>query len=172
MRSGMITRASSKGTNHLREHPYILTIIDMQEHFTTAHNPRTLKNVIHLVRKAISDHAYIIVAQYRRSGKTLEPIRGLIRLYRHHSYAIADHNDKSGAIYRKLLLRGQSHIPKMFICGVNLDACVHDTVWGLHNKYFGKICIISDACNSNYPGYENSFLMKMSGLRRVIIDQI
>lgn len=146
--------------------PYALCIIDMQPHFITSLNGPTLHAVLRLTKEAMSDGAFIVVAQYMNCGRTNNNIRKMLRKYPFKAYCCAFKNNKADAICTKLRTHGvRTH--KLKICGVNTEACVAATVINLHKRH--KMEIIAAACHGRLGTREHTMQLRSLGLYAHVI---
>ncbi len=142
------SKRSSVVSNRDNNYPYVLIVIDMQPNFGCSNNPKTLDAVADLINNAKHDNAFIVYAQYMRQGKTHTNLVKLTNGYINRSFAVANRNDKSGAILTRLVKR-QVRSDLVKVCGVNTNACVRATVEGLSNELKEwSIQVIKKACNS------------------------
>ena len=139
-----IIRLSIRLTNkHI--HPYVLCIIDMQPLGFVNLN-LIIENVLQLVREAIVNKAFIIIAQFKCCGETHINIINELQKYPYKEYIWHNKNDKSKLIH-EVLNRLDIFVRQMKICGVNTEYCVKDTVPGLAKKFHIPIKVIEKACN-------------------------
>jgi len=127
-------------------YPYVLCIIDMQ--------PQGFRNcnliivpVLQLVRQAIVDNAFIVIAHFKGCGETHPQIIQELQHYLNKANVWHNKNDKSKPIQTELLCR-QIFVRELRVCGVNTEYCVKDTVHGLAKKYHQvQIKVVESACN-------------------------
>lgn len=124
-------------------HPYVLCIIDMQPVGFTNSN-LIIENVLDLVREAIVNKAFIVIAQFKGCGETHINIINAIQNYPYKKYIWHNKNDKSKPIQEVLK---NVFVRQMKVCGVNTEYCVKDTVHGLSKKFHIPIKVIEKACN-------------------------
>lgn len=149
---------------HLHIHPYVLCIIDMQPvGFENA--GFILKEVLELVKEAILEKAFIVVAQFTRCGETHPDIRQELQNYPYHAFIWHNKKDKSNKI-REILISRNLFIRKIKVCGINTEYCVKDTVRGLSKKFMVPIQVIEKACNGNEK-YAAEALDLMRGYKHV-----
>jgi nicotinamidase-related amidase len=103
-----------------------------------------IENVLHLVREAIVNKAFIVIAQFKGSGETHINIINEIQTYPYKKYVWHNKNDKSKPIQEALK---NIFVRQMKVCGVNTEYCVKDTVHGLAKKFPIPIKVIENACN-------------------------
>jgi nicotinamidase-related amidase len=105
-----------------------------------------IENVLQLVREAIVNKAFIVIAQFNGCGETHINIINEIQYYPYKEYVWHNKNDKSKPIQEVL---NSLHIfaREIKICGVNTEYCVKDTVHGLAKKFHIPIKVIENACN-------------------------
>ena len=149
-----------------QDFPYVLCIIDMQPDFTAANDNSVQRYIRRLVRTAIFDRAYIVVAQYKGYGETVPSIMRLLHGYPHRGICQASRDDKSIVITR--LLKGRRARAQYFkICGVNTDACVYSTVKGLHRRSRQPLYVVGRACHTANEYMHTVALRAMLNMRKV-----
>lgn len=126
-------------------HPYVLCIIDMQPVGFNNSN-LIIENVLQLVRQAVVDKAFIVIAQFKRCGETHINIKNELHKYSYKEYVWHNKNDKSKPI-QEVLNSLSIFVRQMKICGVNTEYCVIETVHGLTKKFHIPIKVIEKACN-------------------------
>ena len=136
-----IRRSIRLSNKHI--HPYVLCIIDMQPVGFNNSN-LIIENVLDLVREAIVNKAFIVIAQFKGSGETHINIINEIQTYPYKKYVWHNKNDKSKPIQKALK---NIFVRQMKVCGVNTEYCVKDTVHGLAKKFPIPIKVIEKACN-------------------------
>ena len=124
-------------------HPYVLCIIDMQP-VGFGNSNIIIEDVLDLVREAVSDKAFIVIAQFKGCGETHINIINEIQKYPYKEYVWHNKNDKSKPIQEVLK---PIFVRAMKVCGVNTEYCVKDTVHGLAKKFHIPIKVIEKACN-------------------------
>ena len=143
MNTNKIRRSIRLTNKHI--HPYVLCIIDMQPLGFVNLN-LIIENVLQLVREAIVNKAFIIIAQFKCCGETHINIINELQKYPYKEYIWHNKNDKSKLIH-EVLNRLDIFVRQMKICGVNTEYCVKDTVHGLAKKFHIPIKVIEKACN-------------------------
>ena len=136
-------RSSRLSNKHI--HPYVLCIIDMQPVGFNNSN-LIIENVVQLVRAAVVDKAFIVIAQFKGCGETHVNIVRAIEKYPYKEYVCHHKNDKSKPI-KEALNRHSIFTRQMKVCGVNTEYCVKDTVHGLAKKFYIPIYVIEKACH-------------------------
>ena len=136
-----IRRSTRLSNKHI--HPYVLCIIDMQPIGFNNSN-LIIEDVLHLVREAIINKAFIVIAQFKRCGETNIKIINELHSYPYKEYVWHNKNDKSKPIQEALK---NIFVREMKVCGVNTEYCVKDTVHGLAKKFHIPIKVIEKACN-------------------------
>jgi nicotinamidase-related amidase len=163
----MAIRRHSLRLSRLHIHPYVLCIIDMQPTgFSNANF--IIKKVEQLVQRAISEKAFIVVAQYKGCGETHVNIRRALKTYPYQEYVWHPKNDKSRPIQEALT---QRHIftRQLKICGVNTEYCVKDTVHGLAKKFQVPINVIEQACNGTDSSVEQALHQMRTCYKNVVV---
>jgi len=135
-------------------HPYVLCIIDMQP-FGFNNSNLIIEPVLHLVREAVVDKAFIVIAQFKRCGETHRTIVNEIQNYPYKEYVWHHKNDKSKPI-QEALNRHTIFVRQLNVCGVNTEYCVKATVHGLAKKFHGPIKVIEKACNGTDRAVETA----------------
>ena len=136
-----IRRSTRLSNKHI--HPYVLCIIDMQP-IGFSNSKLIIENVLDLVREAIINKAFIVIAQFKRCGETNIKIINELHCYPYQEYVWHNKNDKSKPIQEALK---NIFVREMKVCGVNTEYCVKDTVHGLAKKFHIPIKVIEKACN-------------------------
>ena len=136
-----IRRSTRLSNKHI--HPYVLCIIDMQP-IGFSNSKLIIENVLQLVREAIVNKAFIVIAQFKGCGETHINIINAIQNYPYKEYIWHNKNDKSKPIQEALK---NIFVREMKVCGVNTEYCVKDTVHGLAKKFHIPIKVIEKACN-------------------------
>ena len=129
---------------------YSLIVIDMQEYFEAACDTETQRACKKAIRKAMKDNATILLVEYRGCGRTAATLAGLVDGYKN-AHVVKKSDDNGGyEVVRKLR---KKRLPRstLRICGVNTDACVEATVYGIKKNMKNRlpeIQVLADACNS------------------------
>ena len=126
-------------------HPYVLCIIDMQP-VGFCNSNLIIQNVLQLVKEAVVDKAFIVIAQFKGCGETHINIINEIQHYPYKKYVWHNKNDKSKPI-KEALNSLNIFVRQLKVCGVNTEYCVKDTVHGLAKKFHTPIKVIENACN-------------------------
>ena len=126
-------------------HPYVLCIIDMQP-FGFCNSNLIIKNVLQLVKEAIANKAFIVIAHFKGCGETHINIINEVNKYQYKKYIWHNKNDKSKPI-QDVLNGANIFVRQIKVCGVNTEYCVKDTVHGLAKKFHIPIKVIEKACN-------------------------
>jgi nicotinamidase-related amidase len=112
-------------------------------------------NVMNLIRRAILDKAFIVIAQFKKCGETHDHITAELNTYPYKVYLWHNKNDKSKPIKEILIERGIL-VRQLKVCGVNTEYCIKDTVNGLAKKFNIPIKVIEEACNGTDLGVANA----------------
>jgi nicotinamidase-related amidase len=160
-----LKRSARLSQKHI--HPYVLCIIDMQ--------PRgfnncllIVENVLHLVREAIADQAFIVIAQFKGCGPTHINLEKEMHTYSSKEYVWHNKNDKSQPIKEALHRRG-IFVREIRVCGVNTEYCVKDTVHGLAKKFHVSIKVIENACHGTDRIIEEALHKMRTFYRNVVV---
>ena len=143
MNINKIRRSVRLSNKHI--HPYVLCIIDMQP-IGFNNSKLIIENVLQLVKKAIINKAFIVIAQFKGCGETHINIINEIQKYKYKKYVWHNKNDKSKPI-QEVLISLNIFVRQIEICGVNTEYCIKDTVNGLAKKFHIPIKVIEKACN-------------------------
>ena len=132
-----------------------LVIIDMQPYFDTAKDEGTLRNCVTEIRKAIKAEIPIIVVEYEDPdgndflGDTLPRLKRHLDKYIR-TYYVKKHQDDGGyEIMNCIEDEGLGLIRKFKVCGVNICACVAETVFTLVHEWDAEVEVIKKACNGS-----------------------
>ena len=130
-----------------------LVIVDMQVGFYTSHKKSVLDECISLVKYFKRNKLPIIVLEYQGGygdgyGKTHECISRLYKNYPYVKILKKRIDDGSRQIHNFMREKhwGITKSDEIYICGVNIGACVLETTWGLLRRGY-KVCAIKKACN-------------------------
>ena len=160
----MKTRRSVRLSNK-HVHPYVLCIIDMQP-LGFSNSNSILENVLHLVREAMVNKAFIVVAQFKGCGATQITIINALQQYPYKIYLWHTKNDKSKPI-QEVLNTLNIFVRRLKVCGVNTEYCVKDTVHGLAKKFQVPIQVIENACNGTDRTVEEALYKMRTFYRNV-----
>ena len=130
----------------------VLLIIDMQPTnnggyvgFKTAENPSTVRQCSILIREAKENKDLIVILEYRDEGPTHHCLKRSIGTYRRTVTILKNYNDGSKEFMIEMKAR-KVNIGHIKVCGVNIGACVQQTVLPLVKKGY-DISVIRKACN-------------------------
>ena len=136
----------------------VLVVVDMQLGFETAHKPKTITNCLTLIEHFKVHQRPIVILRYGRNelysyGAILPQIAKATR-----NYPLTTKITKfcdSGAWSVMPLFSKKHH---MFICGVNIGACIAETALDLA-VYDYPVYVVAPACNGteNYVHWESLF---------------
>lgn len=128
-------------------YPYCLCVIDVQQGFATAN--KVVHQCTELVKTAINDGAFIVVAQYIKYGNTYSDITNILITYAHpQQYAFCWANEDSKyTVVNNLLYRYNIHTNHLVFCGINTSACVRSTVTDFSQYHSEKnLSVVQSAC--------------------------
>lgn len=132
----------------------MLVIVDMQTQFRTAYKESTIKNVMHLTRLAMSQNWPIVVLEYVGYGSTHKCILDLLKPYKNVYFHRKSVDDGSRAV-RMRMRKSKLNVSDIIVCGVNISACVRETVGGLCMSHDSapslSIRVVRSACNGDEP---------------------
>ena len=125
-----------------------LLIIDMQTGFKTAHDEKTIENVLKQIDEAYENDLPIFILEHTidRFGYTLEIIREYLDDY-DNKYYIEKFEDDGGDELIEYITEEDYSIDEFITCGVNISYCVGKTINSLVKEYKKMITLIYDACN-------------------------
>jgi nicotinamidase-related amidase len=161
MNTNEIRRSIRLSNKHI--HPYVLCIIDMQP-FGFSNSNLIIENVLQLVKEAIINKAFIVIAQFKGCGETNINIINEIQKYPYKKYVWHNKNDKSKPIQEVLK---NIFVRQIKVCGVNTEYCVKDTVHGLAKKFHIPIKVIEKACNGTDRTIEDALYKMRTFYRNV-----
>ena len=122
----------------------ILVIIDMQETFyETARSKRTIAECQRLIKKFKHRNEPIVVLEYLTWGETIPEITSLLKDSKH---LVLKKNLDDGSVALDRKFHKQKKNIRFVVAGVNIGACVMDTVCGLIKKGY-HVKVIRKACN-------------------------
>jgi nicotinamidase-related amidase len=132
---------------------YVLLIIDMQTKFDAAHSDYTQSYCVKEIKKAIKLNAVVIFVEYNNSGDTVKLLTDVVKKAKYDkAFTIVKYDDDGSQVIDKFLKKKRFPRTHYRVCGVNTDACVIETVYGLSDMYSKKplIEVVKKACNSQY----------------------
>lgn len=129
-----------------------LVIIDMQRHFQAARHLQLIFNIVNKVKEYIERNESIIILEFYDDdddlGRTVPEILDVVDEYKNCFIVGKDQND-GGEEISGIINEQSLDISEFEVCGVNLDACVMDTVVTMAWYYPDTpISVILDCCNS------------------------
>ena len=139
-----------------------LVIIDMQPGFDSANDEATIEKVLEAITEAKKANLPIVIVECcnDRYGHTLGEIVAEVDFYEQVYFVEKFDNDGAQAI--EMVLRDNDiEVEEHQVCGVNIGACVHDTIMSLMDDYFRNIVILKEACNcihierGTWDGYDD-----------------
>ena len=144
----------------------ILVVIDMQEHFGSASNPKTIAACQRLIADAVLKANPIILVEYSMNGSTLPILTNIVETYEPKFRNHKSQDDGSRSI-QECLDRCKVIPKKLIVCGVNTNYCVLSTVQGLHRSHHNyHIDVVAEACNDQWGDHDRG-LLAMKTLSRV-----
>jgi nicotinamidase-related amidase len=126
-----------------------LIIVDMQIDFPTANDRRTIDNCIILINYAIKNNIIPVFLYYENYGKLVSKLQSLVdNLEREKKelWHIWKYENDGSCFFKDDVDKSNYSIDKIYVCGINLDACVEETYIGLQ-KWSQKVVVFPDACN-------------------------
>lgn len=127
-----------------------LVMIDMQEGFDASNKIAVQIECQKLIKYAISKNMPVIVLEYagqRWYGRTHDCLTSLYQNYS--KYKLLKKRDDSGAIQvHNYLKKNYKNLSDIIVCGVNIDACVLETVAGLSLRGY-NVNVVKKACNTD-----------------------
>lgn len=151
-------------------YPYCLCIIDVQTGFDNAH--KVVNECAELVRQAVNDGAFIVVAQYITYEKTYSEITKLFQQVPRDQYGFCWANDNSKShVITRLMFDNNVHTGDIVVCGINTGACVQSTVGNLSYDHPEKrITVLEDACADGSDFWHQEGLSTMKKYDNVYIS--
>jgi len=128
-----------------------LVVIDMQPGFEAANDEPTIEQVLVAVKEAKEANLPIFIVQCvpERYGHTLSCIMEEVDLYDNVHIIEKYCNDGAPGV-EKVVNENDLQVSEHVVCGVNIGACVHDTVDTFINEYERDIIILKSACNCHH----------------------
>lgn len=131
-----------------------LVVIDMQREFKASADDFTVTNIENHISNAKLVNRPILLVEYLDSTgeianhtRTIWRLRKLLRSYPYTATVYKNKDDGSKPVIRTLN-KYRYDTDKIFVCGVNICACVRATVKGLAKNYPNStIEILQNACN-------------------------
>lgn len=111
-----------------------LVLVDMQPAFHFQYFKAEVRSSINQINRARRNNWPIYVLEYSGCGKTIKPIKEALKDYKLAHFTRKEINDGAHrvvAVQKRYKLPGISEVT---ICGINLGACVADTVYGLFQR--------------------------------------
>ena len=145
----------------------VLVLVDMQKKFPASTDPAVIQACANLITNHMRRQSPIIIAEFGDPKVILPPHsihcgdthRSLMDLLlfprRYDKLAVVEKlcNDGSAVILRECTNRGFA-TSAFRVCGVNSDACVSETVYGLAvRRHKSQIEVITEACNTEGKSY-------------------
>lgn len=144
----------------------ILVVIDMQERFGSASNPKTVAACQKLIADSMLKSNPIIMVEYSMNGSTLPVLTSMVENYEP-KFRIHKSQDDGSGVIQDCLDRCKVIPRKLIVCGVNTNFCVLSTVKGLHrSRHNYHIDVVEDACHDQWGEHANGILA-MKHLSRV-----
>ena len=127
--------------------PTTLVVVDMQPVFEASRKPDVIAGVAQQILTAVQNNWAIVFLEYRGSGRTHQGLLKLAQGYNRKLKVSKLRDDGSSEVIRAL--RRRNFLAENFVvCGVNTDACVFDTAYGLAHKLGANVRIVRNACGS------------------------
>ena len=145
----------------------VLVVVDMQEKFNTAQHPPTIDGCIKAISRFKERQNAIIFLEYWNAGITNPSLMKIVEGYDNFTIMKKSQDDGSQEVLEALSIK--THY-RLWVCGVNIDACVIDTVEGCIKKGFSVVTVIRNACNGNFCTIERCWEDFDSKIRHSSID--
>lgn len=125
-----------------------LVIIDMQPGFDSANDESTIEQVLVAITEAKQASLPIVIVECvpDKYGHTLDCIIEEVDFY-DKVYFVEKFNNDGAEVIESVLHENDIEVSEHVVCGVNIGACVHDTVMSLMDDYCRNIIILQSACN-------------------------
>ncbi len=126
-----------------------LIIIDMQKGFWSAKRcKRTINACVNQIHRARRLSMPIYIVEFRGYQDTIQPLLDAVEGYDKFSFVFKEYNDGSQEL-ANMFAQDSFKPSKMYICGVNIEACVLNTVEGLMDIFpCAEYHVIKPACNT------------------------
>jgi len=144
----------------------LLLLIDLQPSFPAAQ--RIIKPVLREIKKAIRDNRPIFNLEYGPVALKKTPGIPYLPVYAKITKALKGYSnfsplqkceDDGSYVVLHEIWKGECEFDHIRVCGVNADACVHDTVYGISLHQHIPMVIVRKACTTNNPYFNwDSFL--------------
>lgn len=142
----------------------VLIIIDMQVEFEASNDERTLKAIKREIVRSMGRGEWIFFVEFENRGDTQPFLTDLVATYDKITYLIKNQNDGSDEIINELDYLNIPDKTPLYICGINTQFCVAETVEGMrYNLNENPITVICDGCHTNDPYYAYTDPLEMMG---------
>ena len=126
---------------------YTLIVMDMQQGFVAADDPVTINACAKEIQLAIENNNPIIIVEYKYNGPTHPQLTKLVKDYPFISF-IKKRDDDGTEDILNFFYRCKIQPERIRMIGVNTDACVLATLYGLYTASCFHLEIVRKACNS------------------------
>jgi nicotinamidase-related amidase len=126
----------------------VLVVIDMQYGFDSAQDQKTVDQVLIAIDEAIQLELPIIILEINkeRNGATLDCIVDAVEFY--DNVHFVDKKKNNGAFeVERVLDKYEIPAKEYIVCGVNISACIKETVQCFVNIFHRNIIVLKSACN-------------------------
>lgn len=124
-----------------------LVVVDMQPVFEASRKPDVVVGVTKQILTAMQNNWPIIFLEFKGSGQTHPGLLKLTKGYRRKARISKTADDGSKEVIQTIRRREFSD-ENLVVCGVNIDACVWDTVHGLLKKLPARVSVVKEACGT------------------------
>ena len=133
----------------------VLVVIDMQSQFAAAESSSLQERVVELIQHARANHWPIIVLEYASYGETVKSVTDAFAGYDLARVVSKTQNNGATEVLETCATYGFS-TSDFLIAGVNIGACVKETVCGLattrSTRSLTWVTAIMEACGDTVPG--------------------
>ncbi len=134
-----------------------LVIVDMQPHFVASNKQLTLAGCEGLIRLAMERGFAIVVVEFKNSGPTNSRLTDLLEGY-DRKITVYKSAPGGGKEVEEGCHCGDFATHHFIVCGVNIHACVKDTVTDLTMLFpESQVDVVKSACNDSIPADWNDF---------------
>ena len=132
--------------------PRTLVIIDMQPDFSASNDPKTIRHVLRQINIAKRHGWGIIIVEYKGHTPSHDCITDAVADYVRLTTTKKSIDNGCRVVLNAAAKHGYER--SLFrVCGVNINACVRETVYSLAKK--AVVEVMKHACNGTVPHWES-----------------